>query len=257
MSMIRRSSETGLPRSGPLSRAYRALRPALLPALRSGHAGRRALWAVMILGLLAFPPSHAFATNHATEHATEHATDHAMLHAQAGSPPRAEMVAEANPASPEAMLDAEYRLGAGDRLRITVFGHEDLSGEFTIDGSGNIALPLLGQFPAARQTVTELQSGLREALDKDYLVDPRVSVEVTNYRPFFILGEVNSAGSYPFIAGITILEAVAIGGGYTRRARTSSATVTRMTPEGRVEIRMPPEAPVFPGDTIYIDRRLF
>ncbi len=256
MSMIRRSSETGLPRSGPLSRAYqayRALRLALLPArppaLRSGHAGRRALWAVMILGLLAFPPSHAFATNHAT--------DHAMLHAQAGSLPRAELVAEANPASPEAMLDAEYRLGAGDRLRITVFGHEDLSGEFTIDGSGNIALPLLGQFPAARQTVTELQSGLREALDKDYLVDPRVSVEVTNYRPFFILGEVNSAGSYPFIAGITILEAVAIGGGYTRRARTSSATVTRMTPEGRVEIRMPPEAPVFPGDTIYIERRLF
>lgn len=158
---------------------------------------------------------------------------------------------------PQARRPTVYRLGPGDKLRIIVFGHKDISGQFVIDGSGNIAMPLLGQFAAGGLTVTELEKGLQTALNKNYIVNPRVSVEVLNYRPFFILGEVNRPGSYPYITGITVLQAVALGGGYTRRARTSTAEVTRVTPDGRVTLSLGPEAPVLPGDTIEVGRRLF
>lgn len=157
----------------------------------------------------------------------------------------------------QAGVPTAYRLGPGDKLRIVVFGHKDVSGEFVIDGSGNIAMPLLGQFGAGHMTVTELQNALQAELNKSYIVNPRVSVEVLNYRPFFILGEVNKPGSYPYIAGITVLQAVALGGGYTRRARTSTAEVTRVTPDGRVTLEVRPNDPVLPGDTIEIGRRLF
>lgn len=151
----------------------------------------------------------------------------------------------------------EYRLGSGDKLKIVVFGHQDVSGEFVLDGSGNIAMPLVGQFQAGRQTVTELQDALTKTLNEKYIVDPKISVEVLNYRPFFILGEVNKPGSYPYVAGIDVLQAVALGGGFTRRARTSSVKIVRDTKEGRTTLSAGPEDTVLPGDTIEIERRLF
>jgi polysaccharide export outer membrane protein len=154
-------------------------------------------------------------------------------------------------------LDGEYHLGAGDKLRIVVFGHADVSGEFVIDGSGNVALPLVGQFRASQLTVTGVQESLQKTLNDKYIVNPRVSVEVLNYRPFFILGEVQKPGSYPYVAGIDVIQAVALGGGYTRRARTSSVRVTRDTAQGRTVLSLPPSAPVLPGDTIEVERRLF
>ena len=154
-------------------------------------------------------------------------------------------------------IATEYRLGPGDKLKIVVFGHADVSGEFVLDSSGNVALPLVGQFRAGAYTVTELQDALQKTLNDQYIVNPRVSIEVRNYRPFFILGEVNKPGSYPYVAGIDVIQAVALGGGYTRRARTSSVKVTRDTREGRVVLTLPPEAPVLPGDTLEVQRRLF
>lgn len=156
-----------------------------------------------------------------------------------------------------AAVGSEYRMGPGDKLKIVVFGHQDVSGEFVIDGSGNVALPLVGQFKAGALTVFELQDTLQKNLNDNYIVNPRVSVEVLNYRPFFILGEVNKPGSYPYVAGIDVVQAVALAGGYTRRARTSAVSVTRDTREGRKLLSLEPEAPVLPGDTIEVQRRLF
>ncbi len=151
----------------------------------------------------------------------------------------------------------EYRLGSGDRLNIIVFGHPDVSGEFEVGGSGQVSLPLLGQVEAAGLTVTELTDRIAEALDRDYLVNPRVTIEVLNYRPFYILGEINSPGSYSYVSGLTIRQAVAIAGGFTRRARESPVVVIRDTKNGPEIVEVNLDELVLPGDTIEIKRRLF
>lgn len=151
----------------------------------------------------------------------------------------------------------DYHLGAGDKLKIVVFGHQDVSGEFVVDGSGNLSMPLVGRFRGGGLTVSELQDSLTKTLNEKYIVDPKISVEVLNYRPFFILGEVNRPGSYPYVAGIDVLQAVALGGGFTRRARTSSVTIIRDGKDGRTTISAEPEDSVLPGDTIEVERRLF
>ena len=151
----------------------------------------------------------------------------------------------------------EYYLGPGDKLNVIVFGHQDLSGEFEIDVAGDISLPLLGQIAAADRTVRELQGQIEARLDREFIVDPRVSIEVRNFRPFFILGQVKKPGSYPYQSGIDIRQAVAIGGGFTRRATSANVTLIRRTSEGKLRYRATLDVPVLPGDTIVVERRLF
>jgi protein involved in polysaccharide export with SLBB domain len=160
-------------------------------------------------------------------------------------------------AEPGTATDAQYRLSIGDKLHILVFGQDDVSGEFQIDGAGNITMPLLGQVQAASRTLTELRADITTALDRDYIVNPKVSIEVLNYRPFYILGQVASPGSYPYVTGMDVRQAVAIAGGFTPRARTSTVTVIRQSAQGAVKIEATPDVPVLPGDTIEIQRRLF
>jgi protein involved in polysaccharide export with SLBB domain len=154
-------------------------------------------------------------------------------------------------------VSSDYRLGPGDKLKITVFGNQDVSGEAVIDPQGKVAVPLLGQVQAGGQTVADVQKTITEALNKDYIVDPKVTIEVLNYRPFFILGEVNKPGSYFYIAGLNLRQAVAIGGGYTRRARTSEALIHRIGGNGEETITANPETLILPGDTVDVPRRLF
>jgi len=151
---------------------------------------------------------------------------------------------------------ALYRLGTGDRLRITVFGEEDLSGEFEVDDTGSIALPLVGEVTAAKKTPRELERDVAAALADGYLVSPRVSIEVLNYRPFFILGEVKDPGKYPYVNGMTVLNAVAVAGGYTYRARKDQMVVVRGGENGQ-EIQAQESTPVLPGDIIRVPERLF
>ena len=160
-------------------------------------------------------------------------------------------------AAPGSATDAQYRLSVGDKLHILVFGQDDVSGEFQIDGAGNITMPLLGQVHAASRTLTQLQANITTALDRDYIVNPKVSIEVLNYRPFYILGQVASPGSYPYVSGMDVRQAVAIAGGFTPRARTSTVTVIRQSAQGTNKIEATPDVPVFPGDTIEVQRRLF
>jgi len=151
----------------------------------------------------------------------------------------------------------EYRLGPGDKLNIRVFGHADLSGPYEIDSTGYVAMPLVGRLLAANMTVESFQAVVAERLNRDLVVNPNVVIEVLSYRPFFILGEVQKPGSYPYMAGLSVRQAVALAGGYTRRARTSSMALVRQGPDGPLNLDVEPDTPVQPGDTIEIERRLF
>ncbi|MEJ0062053.1 MAG: polysaccharide biosynthesis/export family protein [Alphaproteobacteria bacterium] len=129
------------------------------------------------------------------------------------APPIQQVQASQGQAAPEGT--AAYKLGSGDKLRITVFGEPDLSGEFEVDSIGKISMPLVGQVNVANMTVTQTTATLVQILSAGYLRDPKVNIDVLNYRPFFILGEVLKPGSYPYVNGMTIVNAVAMAGGYT------------------------------------------
>ncbi len=156
----------------------------------------------------------------------------------------------------EAPEDA-YRLASGDRIRVTVFGHPDLSGEFEVSVTGHISLPLIREVVAEGLTVPELEAAVAGALQPDYLRDPRVSVEMLNYRPFYIVGEVNAPGSYPYVNGMTVLNAVAVAGGYTFRARKNRVVIVRGPAEDQQRLETGPEAAILPGDVIEIPERFF
>lgn len=152
---------------------------------------------------------------------------------------------------------AAYTLGSGDKIRVTVFGHEDLSGEFEVDGSGNVSLPLIRNVKAEGLTVRQLEQTIAERLSPDYLLNPSVSVEVLNYRPFYIYGEVTKPGSYPFVNGMTVVNAVAMAGGFTYRARTGSVRITRGNEPNRKQLTADKDTPVLPGDVIEVPERYF
>ena len=157
----------------------------------------------------------------------------------------------------EPALAPSYRLGAGDQVRIIVFGEEDLSGEFFVDGSGMVSLPLIGEAPAAGKTLAEFRTELEARLSDGYLNDPRVSAEVLNYRPFYILGEVEESGEYPYTDGLTVMNAVARAGGFTYRANTRVVFIKRANTEAEVEVPLTAIVRVMPGDTIRIAERFF
>ncbi len=151
----------------------------------------------------------------------------------------------------------EYTLGPGDQVRVTVFGHEDLSGEFAVTGNGIVSLPLIGEVEAGSQTVSAFEKAIVNALKPDYLVNPRVSVEVLNFRPFFIIGEVNKPGSYPYQHGMTVVNAVALAGGYTYRARENKVLIKRSDSDGGKEKKADENTAVLPGDVIRVPERFF
>ncbi|MTJ80470.1 MAG: polysaccharide export protein [Telmatospirillum sp.] len=153
--------------------------------------------------------------------------------------------------------DTAYRVGADDKLRITVFGEQDLSGEFPVDGKGTLSFPLVGQVPVGGLTLAEVEARLVERLKDGFLNHPRVSVDVVNYRPFYILGEVNTPGRYPYVNGMKVVTAVAIGGGYTYRADKGDIKIRRESSSGPVELSVPQDAEVMPGDVIEIGERFF
>lgn len=156
-----------------------------------------------------------------------------------------------------AMMDAPYRLASGDRLRVIVFGQENLTNSFSVDGAGNIAMPLVGLVHAQGLTTAELAGAVEGKLRGGYLREPKVSVEVEAFRPFFVLGEVTASGQYPFVNGMTAQTAVAIAGGFSPRGDQSGVDITR-TLDGRVTTAsVPLTFPIRPGDTITVRERFF
>ena len=153
--------------------------------------------------------------------------------------------------------EAEYAFGTGDKLRITVFGHEDLSGEFTISETGEVSLPLVGSLSLGGLGIRQAEAAIVDALKPDYLLSPRVSIEVLNYRPFYILGEVKEPGSYPYVNGMTVTEAVALGGGFTYRAKKKSMVIVRASDPTRTERPVSVTDVVLPGDVVKVLERFF
>ncbi|HWG03570.1 MAG TPA: polysaccharide biosynthesis/export family protein [Beijerinckiaceae bacterium] len=153
--------------------------------------------------------------------------------------------------------NAPYTLGSGDRLRVIVFGQDSLSNTYAVDGTGNISMPLIGLVRARGLTTATLEHAIAERLRNGFLRDPQVSVEVEAYRPFFVLGEVTTAGQYPFINGMTVENAVAVAGGFTPRAYKWSAELTRVINGVPVVATVPITQPVQPGDTVTIRERFF
>lgn len=158
--------------------------------------------------------------------------------------------------SPAVAQEVDYRLGSGDQLRITVFGHEDLSGEFEVGSDGRISLPLIGDVRALQLTLRELEGAITAKLKPDYLINPQLSVEVVNYRPFYIIGEVKNPGSYAYVGGMRVVNAVAMAGGFTYRAREAELLITRAAGSGEKE-SVGQNTYVLPGDVIEVPERFF
>jgi polysaccharide export outer membrane protein len=151
----------------------------------------------------------------------------------------------------------EYRLGPNDKIRLITFGEDSLTGEFLVGGTGKVSLPLIGEVQAQGLTIPEFQKEVETALKDGYLKDPHVSVEVLSYRPFYILGEVQKPGEYPYVNGLTVMNAVATANGFTYRANKGKVFIRRSGDTAEQEYPLTSTTPVAPGDTIRIGERFF
>jgi len=156
-----------------------------------------------------------------------------------------------------AKLDRIYRLGVGDKLKVEVFGEPELTGESEVNASGNISLPLLGDVPAKGTTLDQFSGTLRQRLQHGYIKNPQLNVQVLNYRPIYVQGEVKHGGEFPFKAGLSIADAVALAGGYTYRAVSTSILLRRQGEATGRSIPMDGSIPVLPGDNLLVQERFF
>jgi polysaccharide biosynthesis/export protein len=176
----------------------------------------------------------------------------------AASPRRAYGPAPAVYATPMPVAyDAAYRLDAGDRLRIVVYGQEGLTNTYAIDAGGSITMPLIGAVRARGLTPAGLAAEITGKLRNGYIREPSVAVEIEAYRPFFILGEVAAPGQYPYVPNMSVESAVAIAGGFSPRARRDRVTLTHSDAGGSVRAVVPLGAPINPGDTVLVGERWF
>jgi polysaccharide export outer membrane protein len=160
-------------------------------------------------------------------------------------------------AAPVRGYDADYRLDAGDKLRVVVYGQEGLTNTYAVSASGSITMPLIGTVPARGLTPSQLARSIADRLRNGYIREPSVAAEVESYRPFFILGEVAAPGQYPYVPNMTAESAVASAGGFSPRARRDHVTITHATAAGTMRVVVSPATPIKPGDTIVVDERWF
>ena len=153
--------------------------------------------------------------------------------------------------------DGPYLLSSGDRLRIIVFGQDNLANIYMVDGEGRIAMPLIGPLRVAGGTTQDAARAIETRLRNGFIREPKVTVEIEVYRPFFVLGEVLNPGQFPYVSGMSIQTAVAIAGGFTPRANQTYAEITRPIRDGLITANVPIAYPLKPGDTIVIKERWF
>lgn len=178
----------------------------------------------------------------------------AVLTACATGPASAEP--QATKPTPAISLDG-YRLGTGDEIKVTVYDEKDVSGAFVVDGLGAITMSLIGQVEVKNLTLLETQKLIEAKLKDGYFTDPKVSVEMTKGRPYYILGEINRAGEYPFTSGLTVMNAIAAAGDFTYRANKKKIMIKSYDSPVEREIELTPSTLVKPGDTIRIRERFF
>ncbi|MEM7327213.1 MAG: polysaccharide biosynthesis/export family protein [Pseudomonadota bacterium] len=151
----------------------------------------------------------------------------------------------------------EYRLGTDDEVRVTVFGHDDLSGQFIVSNAGTVSLPLIGEVDAAGLTIPEFITATETKLSEGYLREPRVSAQVLNFRPYYILGEINQPGEYPYSTDLTVLKAIATAGGFTYRANKREVMIKEIDENSERKILLTPNTDIQPGDTVRVLERFF
>lgn len=163
-----------------------------------------------------------------------------------------------HPALSQASSDlAHYRLGSGDNIKISVYGQSDLSIETRLPDTGNINYPFLGDIQAVGLTTAQLEQHIYQGLKGDYLVSPSVSVTITQYRPFFIDGEVKKPGGYPYQPGLSIDKAAALAGGYTQRAAKDEIIILRDISGTQQQVTAKTSDTVLPGDIVRIQQSFF
>lgn len=150
-----------------------------------------------------------------------------------------------------------YKLGAGDEIKVTVFGEPDLSGAFVVDGQGTITMSLIGQVEVVNLSVTEASRLLESKLKDGWLREPKVTTELVKGRPYYILGEVNKPGEYPYVSGLTVMNAVASAGDFTYRADRIRILIKSADSPNEREVELTPTTAVRPGDTIRVRERFF
>lgn len=150
-----------------------------------------------------------------------------------------------------------YTLASGDKLRIIVFGQDNLSNIYAVDGTGQITMPLIGSLLVQGQTAGQVSKLIEARLKTDFIREPKVTVEIETYRPFFILGEVINSGQFAYVNGMNVQKAVAIAGGFSPRASQAYVEITRQTVSGVMVKTVPLSYPVRPGDTIKVVERWF
>lgn len=158
----------------------------------------------------------------------------------------------------DGLLTEEYRLGAGDKLRVIVYNEVQLSSEYVVDSQGKLSLPLVGDLDVQGKTSIEVArqaEGLFRS--RNYLLNPRVSIEVSAFRPFFVVGEVHKPGQYPYVAGLTVWNAIATAEGLTPRAKKTVVYIRRFGEAAELPYRLTPDLRVWPGDTLRINERFF
>jgi polysaccharide biosynthesis/export protein len=153
--------------------------------------------------------------------------------------------------------DSPYRLAAGDKLRVVVYGQEGLTNTYAIDAAGSITMPLIGSVPARGRTPAGLASEITGKLRGGYIRDPSVAVEIEAYRPFFILGEVAAPGQYPYVPNMSVESAVAVAGGFSPRAQRDRVTLTHTDSSGSMRVAVPLGTALSPGDTVLVGERWF
>jgi protein involved in polysaccharide export with SLBB domain len=152
---------------------------------------------------------------------------------------------------------SDYKLGPGDKVHITVYDETDLSGDFQVDSLGYVRLPLIGQIKASGSSAYQLEGAVSDALHDGYLKNPRVAIEVSTYRPFYILGQVNKPGQYSYVSNMSALDAVALAGGYTDRAIESSLYIRHENETKEHQVAADETVKVQPGDVVRVDQTVF
>nr|WP_246617142.1 polysaccharide biosynthesis/export family protein [Sphingomonas yunnanensis] len=152
---------------------------------------------------------------------------------------------------------APYRLGSGDKLQIAVYGEQELTGEQLVGPDGSVTLPLIGRVAAAGRTAAQVSEDIRTRLADGFVQNPSVAVTIVAYRPFYILGEVNSPGQYEYAQGMTVLSAVARAGGFTYRAKKGEVFVKREGDPREYRVQVTNDLLIQPGDTIRVGERYF
>ncbi|MBY0380662.1 MAG: polysaccharide export protein [Xanthobacteraceae bacterium] len=165
--------------------------------------------------------------------------------------------ATAETTAPTFSPSGAYVLGPNDKVRVKVYGETDITGEYEVDGNGNVSIPLAGRIRAAGLTTKQLEGAIRSALSKGIVRNPNVNVDVASYRPYYILGEVKNSGEYPYKVGLTVLDAVATAGGFTYRANEHKVYLRRAGVSAEEVYTLDAPVLVFPGDNIRIPERYF